>query len=412
MNVFDAALSSWKMISRNKMRSFLTMLGIIIGVTAVIVVMSVGASAQNLILNEVKSLGSNLISVVPGKAEEGGPPSSVFGVVITTLKYEDGEALLETNYPYIVSLSSYVKGNDRIVWEDKKADVNFYGVSSSYPDVEDAEVEKGRFFTKEEEASQARLAVLGSKIAEDLFGDRNPLGEKIKIKKSNFTVVGVMKEKGGGLTQNQDQEIMVPVKTAQNILLGIDHVSMIRFKVDDPKNIDATIGFVEDFLRDRHDIDDPKDDDFTVRSVQEALDALGTITTAIRFFLVAVSAISLVVGGFGIMNIMLATVEERINEIGLRKAVGAKNIHIMLQFLIETAAITFISGIIGIVLGILISALVASIAGFMGYKWELIISFPSIIVASFVSILVGFIFGLVPARKASRLNPIEALRYE
>ncbi|MDD3170285.1 MAG: ABC transporter permease [Candidatus Paceibacterota bacterium] len=412
MNVFEAAFNSWKMISRNKMRSFLTMLGIIIGVTAVIVVMSVGTSAQNLILNEVKSMGSNMISIIPGKAEENGPPSSVFGVVITTLKYEDGEALSERNYPSIIALSSYVKGNDRVVWEDKKTDINFYGVSSSYPDVEEAEVEKGRFFTKEEEMSRAKLVVLGSKVADDLFGDQNPLGERIKIKKSNFTIIGVMKERGGGLTQNQDQEIMVPVKTAQNILLGIDYVSMIRFKVNDPKNIDATIGYVEDFLRERHNIDDPKDDDFTVRSVQEALDALGTITTAIRFFLVAVSAISLIVGGFGIMNIMLATVEERVNEIGLRKAVGAKNFHITLQFLVETAAITFISGIIGIVLGVLISAMVASVAGFMGYKWDLIISFPSIIVASFVSIAVGLVFGLVPARKASRLNPIEALRYE
>jgi len=412
MNVFEAVLSSWKMIARNKMRSFLTMLGIIIGVTAVIVVMSVGTSAQNLILNEVKSMGSNMVSIIPGKAEENGPPSSVFGVVITTLKYEDGEALLESNYPSIVALSSYVKGNDRVVWEDRKADINFVGTGSSYIDVEEAEVEQGRFFTKEEEEAQARVAVLGSKIAEDLFGDRNPLGEKIKIKKSNFTIIGVMKEKGGGLTQNQDQEIMVPVKTAQSILLGIDYVSMIRFRVDNAENIDKAIGYAEDFLRDRHNIDDPKDDDFTIRSVQEALDALGTITTAIRFFLVAVSAISLIVGGFGIMNIMLATVEERINEIGLRKAVGAKNFHIMLQFLVETAAITFISGIIGIVLGVLISAMIASVAGFMGYEWDLIISFPSIIVASFVSIFVGFVFGLAPARKASRLNPIEALRYE
>ena len=412
MNVFEAAFNSWKMIFRNKTRSFLTMLGIIIGVMAVIVVMSVGASAQNLILNEVKSMGSSMISIIPGKAEENSPSSSVFGVVITTLKYEDGEALLERNYPSIVALSSYVKGNDRVVWEDKKADINFYGVSSSYPDVEEAEVEKGRFFTKEEEISRAKLAVLGSKVADDLFGDQNPLGERIKIKKSNFTIIGVMKERGGGLTQNQDQEIMVPVKTAQNILLGIDYVSMVRFKVNDPKNIDATIGYVEDFLRERHNIDDPKDDDFTVRSVHEALDALGTITTAIRLFLVAVSAISLIVGGFGIMNIMLATVEERVNEIGLRKAVGAKNFHITLQFLVETAAITFISGIIGIVLGVLISAMVASVAGLMGYKWDLIISFPSIIVASFVSIAVGLVFGLVPARKASRLNPIEALRYE
>jgi putative ABC transport system permease protein len=182
----------------------------------------------------------------------------------------------------------------------------------------------------------------------------------------------------------------------------------MRIKVDKPENINKTISYIEDFLRDRHNIDDPKDDDFTVRSVQEALDALKTVTMAIRFFLIAVSAISLIVGGFGIMNIMLATVEERINEIGLRKAVGAKNYHITMQFLIETITITFLSGIIGIIVGLLISILVAVIAQSMGFKWDLVISVPAIIVASIVLCFSRIIFGLVPAKKASELNPIEA----
>ncbi len=412
MDIFEAINNSWKMIFKNKMRSFLTMLGIIIGVMAVIVVMSVGSGAESLILNEVKSVGSNLVSVIPGKSEESGPPSSAFGVVVTSLKYEDGKDLLESSYSSIDSLSMYVKGNDRISWEDKKADINFNGVSAEYLDVENAEIDKGRFFTDEEELSQTKVVVLGYKIADKLFGDQNPIGEKIKVKKSNFLIIGVLKEKGGGLTQNQDEEVFVPIKTAQNILLGVDYISLLRIKVDKTENIDKTISYVEDFLRDKHNIDDPKDDDFTVRSVQEALNALGTVTMAIRFFLIAVSAISLIVGGFGIMNIMLATVEERVNEIGLRKAVGAKNYHITMQFLLETVTITFISGIIGIVLGLIISILVAIIAQSLGYKWDLVISIPSIVVASLVSISVGIIFGLSPAKKASHLNPIEALRYE
>jgi len=400
------------MLAQNKTRSFLTMLGIVIGIAAVIVVMSVGVSVQNLILNEVKSMGANTASIVPGKLDKENPPSSVFGVVITTLKYEDGQALLEGDNPFIVSVSSYVKGNDRVIWGDKKADVDFYGVSSSYIDVENAEVARGRFFTKEEEDSWARVAVLGSKVAEDLFGDNDPIGEKIKIKRSNFTIIGVMKEKGRGLVQSQDQEILVPVKTAQSVLLGVDYVNMIRFKVDKAENVDKAIDYAKEVLRERHNIDNPEDDDFTVRSVQEALEAIGTITLAVRFFLVAVSAISLIVGGFGIMNIMLATVEERINEIGLRKAIGAKNFQIMMQFLIEAVTITFISGIIGIILGVLISWAITSIVTMMGYKWDLVISLSSIFLASFVSILIGIVFGVVPARKASRLNPIEALRYE
>jgi len=412
MDIFEAINNSWQMIFKNKMRSFLTMLGIIIGVMAVIVVMSVGSGAESLILNEVKSIGSNLISVIPGKAEEDGPPSSVFGIVVTSLKYEDGEALANSAYPSIESVSMYVKGNDRISWEDKKVDTNFNGVSEEFLEVDSAEVEKGRFFSKEEELSQSKVVVLGSGVAEKLFGDQNPLGEKIKIKNSNFTIIGILKEKGGGLTQNQDDELFVPIKTAQNILLGIDYISLMRIKVDKTENIEKTISQVEDFLRDRHNIEDPKDDDFTVRSVQEALKALETVTMAIRFFLIAISAISLIVGGFGIMNIMLATVEERINEIGLRKAVGAKNYHITLQFLLETITITFLSGIIGIIVGLLISVLVAIIAKSLGFKWDLVISIPAIIVATFVSISVGVIFGLAPAKKASKLNPIDALRYE
>ncbi len=257
MDIFEAINNSWQMIFKNKMRSFLTMLGIIIGVMAVIVVMSVGSGAESLILNEVKSIGSNLISVIPGKAEEDGPPSSVFGIVITSLKYEDGEALANSAYPSIESVSMYVKGNDRISWEDKKVDTNFNGVSEEFLEVDNAEVEKGRFFSKEEELSQSKVVVLGSGVAEKLFGDQNPLGEKIKIKNSNFTIIGILKEKGGGLTQNQDDELFVPIKTAQNILLGIDYISLMRIKVDKTENIEKTISQVEDFLRDRHNIEDP-----------------------------------------------------------------------------------------------------------------------------------------------------------
>ncbi|MFA5009357.1 MAG: ABC transporter permease [Candidatus Paceibacterota bacterium] len=412
MDFEEAIKNSYRMILSNKMRSFLTMLGIIIGIMGVIVVVSLGASAQSLILNEVKSLGSNLVGILPGKSDPKGPPASAFGVVTTTLKYKDGERILKRNNPHIENLCMYVQGTDTVVWNNNNPVVTFMGVTSSYIEVEDAEIAKGRFFTEEENNSNAKVVVIGSEVAKDIFGDQDPIGNQIKIKKSIFNVIGVFKKRGGGLAQSQDKEIFIPIKTAQTLLLGIDYLGFIRIKVDRPENINNVIAFVEEVLRDSHNIQNPDDDDFSVRSSASALEAISQITNAVQFFLTAIAGISLLVGGFGIMNIMLATVQERTKEIGLRKAVGAKSSEITLQFLIETVFITFISGILGIILGVFISWLVAVVAQTLGYSWDFIISFWSIGLGCFVSVGVGLIFGIIPARKASFLNPIEALRYE
>jgi len=412
MDFEEVIKNSYRMILSNKMRSFLTMLGIIIGIMGVIVVVSLGASAQSLILNEVKSLGSNLVGILPGKSDPNGPPSSVFGVVTTTLKYKDGEKILKRDNLHIENLCMYVQGTDTVVWNNNNPVVTFMGVTSSYIEVEDAKIAKGRFFTEEENNSNARVVIIGSDVAKDIFGDQDPIGNQIKIKKSIFNVIGVFEKRGGGLAQSQDKEIFVPIKTAQTLLLGIDYLGFIRIKVDRPENINNVIAFVEDVLRDSHNIQNPDDDDFSVRSSASALDAISQITNAVQFFLTAIAGISLLVGGFGIMNIMLATVQERTKEIGLRKAVGAKSSEITLQFLIETVFITFISGILGIILGVFLSWLVAVVAQALGYSWDFIISFWSIGLGCFVSVGVGLIFGIIPARKASFLNPIEALRYE
>lgn len=413
MNILEAINNSVRVLSRNKMRSFLTMLGIIIGVMAVIVVMSIGESVQDLILNEVKSMGSNLVGVLPGKVEgENQAPASLYGITITTLKYEDGEKILESNLSYIIDVSMYARGNSIAIWENEQENVSFVGTNSGYINVENAFIEKGRFYTNEEDESFSKVAVLGSNLAKNLFGNSDPLGEKIKIEGKSFTVIGVFKERGGGLSQDQDNEVYIPLKTAQKLLLGIDYISMMRIKVDDSENIDKSVDYVESILRESHGIDDPSEDDFVVRSTKEALSALSTVTDALKFFLVLISAISLIVGGFGIMNIMMATVEERTKEIGLRRAVGAKNYHIVLQFLIESIVITFISGLIGILIGLFILFMASKIINFLGFEWNMIISVSSISVACLVSIIVGLIFGIIPAQKASKLNPIEALRYE
>lgn len=412
MNFWESILSAYQMIVRSKTRSFLTMLGIIIGIMAVIIVMSVGAGAQSLILNQVKSVGSNLIGVLPGGSEEDGPPASVMGIVVTTLKYEDGEEIIKNGCKCLEALNMYVSGNATFSKDDVVVNTTFSGVNDSYLQVEDTGVEVGRFFTAEEERGLARVVVLGSEVKDRLFGDQNPLGEKIKIKKTNFTVIGVMKKRGASGFQNQDDQVFVPLRTAQKLLLGIDHVSMIRVKVDKAENIDSAIASIETILRERHGIESGEPDDFKVSSMAQGLEMLSNITNALRYFLVLIASIALLVGGFGIMNIMLATVQERTREIGLRKAVGAKSRHIIFQFLIEAVFITFVAGIIGIILGVLISVLVAKIAQYLGYNWDLVVSLASVLLGCGVSIGIGLLFGIFPARRASKLDPIESLRYE
>ncbi len=412
MNITETIHNSWHLIGRNKVRSFLTMLGVIIGVMSFIIIISVGAGAQSLILNQIKSMGSNLIGVLPGKSDEKGPPASVFGVVITTLKYEDGKAIMSAGHPHILGFAAYARGKDTVTRGEDKLDTNFVGTTASYIDIEDAAPAAGRFFDAEEEKTSARVAVLGSKTAEELFGRDDPLGEKIKIKKTTFTIIGVMAKRGMSGFQNQDNQIIIPITAAQKLLLGIDYVNFMRLKVDREEYMPDAAEFIVNILREQHNIADPAKDDFSVRSMAEGLAMITNVTNALRLFLVAIAVIALFVGGIGIMNIMLAAVQERTQEIGLRKAVGAESGDIMRQFLTETSLITFIAGAIGIVLGIAVSVLIAWAAKNQGYNWDLVISPISIILGCAVSIIIGLIFGVVPARRASRLDPITALRYE
>lgn len=409
----ESTKHSFFSLLRNKMRSFLTMLGIVIGVSAVIIIMSVGAGAQSFILSNLKSLGTNLVGVIPGHSEEEGF-SAMMGYSVRTLKYEDVLALRnKKRVPNLVAVTGYSKGSGTVVWESNSYDTNLNGVMASYPDVEGGIVEKGRFLNEEEEKNFSRVAVLGSVVKKELFGESDAIGKKIKVKDQSFEVIGIMEERGTIAMQDYDDQIFLPIKTTQK-LLGVNHIGLIRGKVDYEQNINKTIEDIESTLREQHDIRDTSgvNDDFTVRSAEQMLEIIKTITDSLKYFLAMMAAISLLVGGIGIMNIMLISVTERTREIGLRKAIGANNKDILSQFLFESITMTLIGGILGIIIGAIISFLISIIINYMNYDWEFVVSLPSIFAGIFVSAFVGIMFGIYPAKKASKLDPVQALKYE
>lgn len=411
MRLGDALKLSAATLRANKVRTFLTSLGIIIGIGSVVLIMSVGAGAQSLIISQISSIGSNLIGVLPGASEENGPPASVVGAVITTLKYEDAVAI-RSQVTDVTAVSAYNSGLATASYQNSNKDVSYFGVMADYVNVEEAELQEGRFFSEEEERSSPRVVVIGYNVRQDLFQGQEAVGRKIKLNRETFEVVGVMKARGVVGFRNLDDMAFMPISTAQKIMLGINYVNFIRIKVGNQESLDQAKEEVRLLLRDRHNISGSGSDDFTVEDTKAAADILTQVTDALKFFLVAIAGISLVVGGMGVMNIMLASINERIREIGLRKAVGAKSGSILSQFLLESMSIAVIGGLIGIAIGSGLSYVVAVVARFLGYDWDFIITGSSVAIGVMVALLIGLVFGIYPARRAAKLDPIEALRYE
>jgi putative ABC transport system permease protein len=415
-NYKQAIRTSSKTLLTNKGRSFLTMLGIIIGVSAVIIINTVGAGAQELILAQIKSIGTDKIAILPGSSDEKAPPASTLGIVITTLTYNDMLALeKKNNVANAEIIAAYSNGNANMSWKSNSYNTNFSGTTHKHPEIINSEIDQGRFFTKDEEKNFSRVVVLGSEIKKELFGDSDALGQKIKIKKHTFEVIGINKEKGSVAFENNDNKAFIPLRTAQRVILGVNHINKIIVKVDNEENIDQAIKDIKTTIREQHSIKDKtgKEDDFSVKNSAEGLEMVKSITDALRYFLAAMAALSLLVGGIGIMNIMLVNVSERTNEIGLRKAIGANNSNITIQFLIETITITLLGGSFGIIFGTLTSLLIFIVARLLNYNdWQLIISLNSILISVGISIIIGLIFGIYPAKKASKLDPITALQYE
>lgn len=413
MKLSDPVKIAYRSLTATKLRFFLTVLGIVIGVGAVILVQAIGASAQDLIVSQVASVGSNLIGIIPGASAENGPPATALGIVTTTLTIDDLKALREKyNAPHLSAVSGYVTGSATVESQSQSISISYQGVSPDLPEIESIKVSKGRFFFPEEEFDLSRVVVLGSNRAKDLFPNSDPVGEMVRIKKIPFRVIGVLESKGASAFSNTDDTAYVPLASAQKLLLGINYLNFVRAKVDTVDNIAVTKSDVTKLLLDRHKIDPGAEADFSIRSTDQALGILTSVTNVLKYFLTAIASISLLVGGVGIMNSMLISVSQRIREIGLRKAVGAQPGHIIAQFLIESAFITLLGGIIGILFGVAIAFLASVIIPKLGYEWKFLVPPSAIAIAFSVSLVIGILFGLYPAWKASRVSPMESLRYE
>lgn len=391
--------------------------GVIIGITTVIIVMSLGNSTEKLIIDQIQSFGSNTIFAevkVPSKKniDFGEAASIVEGITITSLKEED--ALAVEQIPNVIETYSTAMGEAVITYRNKRHKTNLIGTNESYIRIDQNKIEEGRFFTKEEDVGLARVAVLGQEIKEELFGEENAIDKSIRIKNVNFRVVGVMAKRGTIMYMNMDKMIYLPLNTMQKLILGIDYIVYFVAQIKDEKRTYETTEYIREILRKRHNISvqDGSKDDFRVTTIEEAMDMMSTITGGIQIFLIILAAISLLVGGIGIMNIMYVSVSERTREIGLRKALGAQKRTILMQFLFEAIIITFVGGFFGIVIGAGICFLISLIAKTQGLDFAFGISVLSIIIAVSAAVSEGVIFGLYPARKAAKMNAIEALRYE
>ena len=410
MYLFASIRIALRALRINKLRSALTMLGIVIGVGAVIAMVAVGAGAAQRIKDQISSIGSNLLMVLPGSAMSGGMRMGHGSTMTLT---EDDARAIAAEVPGVTYAGGVMRGTAQIVFGNQNWSTGIQGVTADYPALRDWDVVEGKFFTQEDLDGFTKVAVLGLTVKDALFGDGDAIGQIIRIRKVPFTVVGVMASKGQTTWgQDQDDTVIIPLSTAKKRVLGVSQanarfVGVIQVKVAAPELIPEVEQQVTDLLRQRHRLQPYQDNDFQVRNLSDMFAAQEAAGKTMTVLLAAIASVSLLVGGIGIMNIMLVSVTERTREIGLRMAVGARSRDILGQFLIEAVTLALIGGLLGIALGVGASKLIAAFA-----NWNTLITPASIAMAFGSAAFIGVFFGYYPARKAAYLDPIEALRYE
>jgi len=416
MTLLSPLKIAYRALRAHKVRSALTVLGLLIGVMSVMVVINMGQSIKYYILKQSEIFGSDFVQVeikVPStkQASSENAMGMAQGISITTLKIKDGEKI--ATHPNIRGYYAMQMGQGVVSSSLDKKTTMLWGVSTQFFDLYNTKIVSGRPFTEEEDKSQAQVVIIGPALKTKLFNDDDALGQSLKIGNLKYTVIGVMEEQGNYMGfMDMDSMVYLPVRTLQKKVLGIDHVQAIMAYLKDTTQTEQTASDVVDIMRSQHDITDPKKDDFAVSTMDDVLKMVNTLSDGITFLLVAIAAISLLVGGVGIMNVMYVSVSERTYEIGLRKAVGATSKNILWQFLWEAIFLTFLGGLIGVILGTFFSFTAYLLAKNFGFDWGFNFSFIGLILSVSFSVITGLVFGAYPARHAASLNPVEALRYE